>query len=60
MHLARVLERIAADLKPIDADRYLIRDAQRTIEAIEALVRLHNAEEEDIYEYAANRRTSVI
>ena len=34
-----------------DADRYLIRDAQRVIESIEALVRLHNAQEEDIYEH---------
>ncbi len=38
---------------PTDADRYLIRDAQRVIEAIEALVRIHNAQEEDIYEHAS-------
>ena len=31
-------------------DRYLIRDAQRVIEAIEALVRMHIAQEEEIYE----------
>ena len=37
---------------PADADRYLIRDAQRVIESIEALVRIHNAQEEDIYEHA--------
>ena len=30
--------------------RYLIRDAQRIIEAIETLVRMHTAQEEDIYE----------
>ena len=30
----------------------LVRDAQRVIESIEALVRIHNAQEEDIYEYA--------
>jgi hypothetical protein len=30
----------------------LIRDAQRIIESIEALVRIHNAQEEDIYEHA--------
>ena len=52
MHLARLLDRLATDLTPADADRYLIRDAQRVIEAIEALVRLHNAQEEDIYEHA--------
>ena len=35
---------------------YLIRDAQRVIEAIESLVRIHNAQEEDIYEHAAEGR----
>jgi hypothetical protein len=54
MHLARLLERLVTDLTPTDADRYLVRDAQRVIEAIEALVRIHNAQEEDIYEHAAN------
>jgi heavy metal translocating P-type ATPase len=53
MHLARLLDRLATDLAPDDADRYLVRDAQRVIEAIEALVRIHNAQEEDIYEHAA-------
>lgn len=51
-HLARLLRRLAAGLAPQDADRYLIRDAQRIIESIEALVRIHNAQEEDIYEHA--------
>ena len=55
LHLARLLQRLAGDLKPDDADRYLIRDAQRVIESIEALVRIHNAQEEDIYEHAASR-----
>jgi hypothetical protein len=54
MHLARLLERLVTDLTPTDADRYLVRDAQRVIEGIEALVRIHNAQEEDIYEHAAN------
>jgi heavy metal translocating P-type ATPase len=53
LHLARLLDRVARDLSPSDTDRYLVRDAQRVIEAIEALVRLHNAQEEDIYEHAA-------
>jgi len=52
IHLARLLNRIADGLTPHDADRYLIRDAQRVIESIEALVRIHNAQEEDIYEHA--------
>ena len=53
-HLARLLDRLAADLSPADADRYLVRDAQRVIEAIEALARIHNAQEEDIYEHAVS------
>jgi hypothetical protein len=52
IHLARLLGRIADGLTPHDADRYLVRDAQRVIESIEALVRIHNAQEEDIYEHA--------
>jgi hypothetical protein len=53
MHLGRLLARLAEGLTPDDADRYLVRDAQRAIESIEALVRIHNAQEEDIYEHAA-------
>jgi heavy metal translocating P-type ATPase len=52
IHSARQLARLADGLVPQDADRYLIRDAQRVIESIEALVRIHNAQEEDIYEHA--------
>lgn len=52
MHQARLLGRITVDLVPSDVDRYLMRDAQRVIESIEALVRIHNAQEEDIYEHA--------
>ena len=53
LHSARLLSRLANGLMPDDADRYLVRDAQRVIESIEALVRLHNAQEEDIYDRAA-------
>ena len=53
LHLARLLARLTDGLHPEDADKYLVRDAQRVIELIEALVRIHNAQEEDIYEYAA-------
>jgi heavy metal translocating P-type ATPase len=52
-HLGRLLSRLADGLQPSDADRYLVRDAQRVIEAIEALTRLHSAQEEDIYDHAA-------
>jgi heavy metal translocating P-type ATPase len=54
IHLARLLGQLAAGLTPEDADRYLIRDAQRVIESIESLVRIHNAQEEDIYEHATS------
>jgi hypothetical protein len=54
-HLARLLRRLADGLVPEDVDRYLIRDAQRIIESIESLVRIHNAQEEDIYEHAIAR-----
>jgi len=52
IHMARLLRRLADGLTPADIDHYLIRDAQRVIEGIEALVRIHNAQEEDIYEHA--------
>ena len=55
LHLARLLARIAEDLPSENVDRYLIRDAQRVIEAIETLVRMHTAQEEDIYEAVAAR-----
>jgi len=51
-HLARLLQRLTDGLSAADIDRYLIRDAQRIVESIEALVRIHNAQEEDIYEHA--------
>lgn len=53
IHQARLLDRMADDLDQTEVDRYLIRDAQRVIESIEALVRIHNAQEEDIYEHAS-------
>jgi hypothetical protein len=56
IHLARLLGQLAEGLTPKDADRYLIRDAQRVIESVEALVRIHNAQEEDIYEHAVAGR----
>ena len=54
LHSARLLSRLAAGLGEQAADRYALRDAQRVIEAIEALVRIHSAQEEDIYEGAMN------
>ncbi len=52
LHLSRMLRRLSDGLKVADVDRYLIRDAQRVIEQVESLVRIHNAQEEDIYEHA--------
>ncbi|MDO9060018.1 MAG: heavy metal translocating P-type ATPase, partial [Bradyrhizobium sp.] len=55
LHLARLLGRVAEDVPTEKVDRYLIRDAQRLIEAVETLVRLHTAQEEDLYEAVAAR-----
>ena len=50
LHLARLLAGLVDDLPSEKVDRYLVRDAQRMIESIEALVRIHSAQEEDIYD----------
>ena len=50
LHLSRLLERVAEDACSQTIDRYLMRDAQRAIESIEVLVRMHVAQEEEIYE----------
>jgi hypothetical protein len=50
LHLARLLARLIEDLPSEEIDRHLMRDAQRAIESIEALVRIHTAQEDDIYE----------
>ncbi|WP_193183859.1 heavy metal translocating P-type ATPase [Nisaea sediminum] len=52
-HLGRLLDRLVSGVGEDEADRYLIRDAQRIIESVDALVRIHNAQEEDIFDYAA-------
>ncbi len=53
LHLARLLDRLTLETRTGPVDRFLVRDAQRAIESIEALVRIHNAQEDDIYEHAA-------
>jgi heavy metal translocating P-type ATPase len=50
LHLARSLARIVEDLPLEKIDHYLVRDAERVIEAIVTLVDVHTAQEEDIYE----------
>ncbi len=55
LHLARLLARVTEDLPTERMDHFLVRDAQRVIEAIEALVRIHTAQEEDIYDAVVAR-----
>ena len=55
LHLARLLGRVVEDLPTEKIDRYLLRDAQRVIQAIETVVRMHTAQEEDIYDAVAER-----
>ena len=52
-HVARLLGRAAADLKTQKIDRYLIHDAQRLVITLETLVRIHSAQEDDIYSAVA-------
>ncbi len=53
LHLARLLERTSAALTADGSDRTLQQDSQRIISAIEVLVRLHSAQEDDIYRVAS-------
>jgi heavy metal translocating P-type ATPase len=55
LHLARLLARVVEDLPTEKIDRFLVRDAQRVIEAIETLVRIHTAQEDDIFEAVVAR-----
>ena len=53
LHLAHLLSRMSEGLSEGDIDAIAIRDGQRIIESIETIARIHNAQEEDIYEHAA-------
>ena len=53
LHLAQLLSRLSQGLSEGDVNSVLLRDGQRIIESIETIARIHNAQEEDIYEYAA-------
>jgi heavy metal translocating P-type ATPase len=55
LHLAQLLSRLTQGLSELEVDAVLLRDGQRIIESIETIARIHNAQEEDIYEYAAAR-----
>ncbi len=50
LHLARLLARVVEDVSARKTDRYLIRDAQRAIKSLEVLVRIHIAQEDEIYD----------
>ncbi len=50
LHLARLLARIVEDRPVEKVDHYWVREARRVIESIGALVGVHTAQEEDIYE----------
>ena len=52
LHLSRLLGRVVEAMAVEKVDRFLVRDAQRIIEGIETLVRVHTAQEEDIYQAA--------
>jgi heavy metal translocating P-type ATPase len=53
LHLAHLLSRLSHGLSEGDVDSLLLRDGRRIIESIETIARIHNAQEEDIYEYAS-------
>jgi hypothetical protein len=53
LHLAHVLSRLSESLSEGDVEALTLRDGQRIIESIETFARIHNAQEEDIYEHAA-------
>jgi heavy metal translocating P-type ATPase len=55
LHLAHLLSRLSASLSEGDVDALTLRDGQRIIESIETIARIHNVQEEDIYEHAAAR-----
>ena len=52
VHLAKLLQGTLDEATLGEIDKYWIRDAQRLIESIETLVRMHNAQEDDVYEGA--------
>ncbi len=55
LHLAHLLSRLAQGMSEMEVDALLLRDGQRIIESIEMIARIHNAQEEDIYDHAAAR-----
>jgi hypothetical protein len=51
-HLAHLLSRLCESFSEGDTDPTTLRDGQRIVESIETIARIHNAQEEDIYEHA--------
>jgi heavy metal translocating P-type ATPase len=50
LHLARLLALMAADASPETADDLFAYDAQRILLSLEAIMRLHNAQEDEMYD----------
>jgi hypothetical protein len=48
--LARLLALMAADASPETADDLFAYDAQRILLSLEAIMRLHNAQEDEMYD----------
>jgi hypothetical protein len=53
LHLAHLLSRLSEGVSESDADAMTQRGGRWVIELIETITRIHNAQEEDIYEHAA-------
>jgi hypothetical protein len=54
LHLGRLLGRITADLPPEGPDPAAVRDLQRLLYGLDAILRLHFAQEEEIYHSLAD------
>lgn len=53
VHLARLYHRLVADWSPQEVSEAQLRDVRRVLYALDAILRMHFAQEEEIYETAA-------
>ena len=54
LHLAHILSKLTESLSELDADAMMLRDGQRIIGSIEIIMRIHNAQEDDVYDYGGS------
>jgi heavy metal translocating P-type ATPase len=54
LHLARLLTAMADEITPETADDLFAYDAQRVLLSLETIVRLHSAQEDEVYDTLAN------